>query len=123
MIGKFLVGAAGAVISVGLAAPAGADPVTTAGASPVPQPGTPQDFLAAVRAAGITGTDPAMLADGYNVCWQLWNQHAPGTEVAAGLVRDYPQLTTAEAANFVLAAYHDLCPVPGSYDYWAYSTS
>jgi hypothetical protein len=38
-------------------------------------------------------------------------------------VRDYPQLTTAEAAHFVLAAYHDLCPVPGAYDYWAYSTS
>jgi hypothetical protein len=113
-LAKLLVGAAGAVISVGLAAPAGA--------GPVPRPQTPQDFLAAVRAAGITGTDPAMLGDGYNVCWQLWNQHAPGTGVAAGLVRDYPQLTTAEAAHFVLAAYDDLCPVPGAYDYWAYST-
>ena len=112
-LAKVLVGAAGAVISVGLAAPAGA--------SPVPQH-TSQDFLAAARAAGITGTDPAMLGDGYNVCWQLWNQHAPGTQVAAGLVRDY-QLSTAQAGRFVLAAYHDLCPVPGSYDYWAYSTS
>ena len=83
-IGKVLVGAAGAVISIGLAAPAGADPVTTAGASQPSQPGTPQDFLAAARAAGITGTDPAMLGDGYNACWQLWNQHAPGTGVARG---------------------------------------
>ncbi|MFZ3272276.1 MAG: DUF732 domain-containing protein [Mycobacterium sp.] len=115
MIGKVLVGAVGAVISVGLAA--------AAGASPVPQQQTPQDFLAAVRAAGITGTDPAMLGDGYNVCWNLWNQHASGSRVAAGLMRDYPQLTTGEAAHFVLAAYHDLCPVPGAYDYWAYSTS
>jgi hypothetical protein len=115
VIGKVLVGAAGAVISVGLAAPADA--------SPVPQSHTPPDFLAAVRAAGVTGTDPAMLEDGYNVCWELWNQHASGDRVAAGLVRDYPQLTTAEAARFVLAAYDDLCPVPGSYDYWAYSTS
>jgi uncharacterized protein DUF732 len=112
-LAKLLVGAAGAVISVGLAAPAGA--------SPVPQH-TPQDFLAAARAAGITGTDPAMLGDGYNACWQLWNQHASGTQVAAGLVRDY-QLTTAQAGRFVLAAYNDLCPVPGAYDYWAYSTS
>jgi hypothetical protein len=111
---KVLVGAAGAVISVCLAAPAGA--------SPGPQHHTPQDFLAAARASGITGTDPAMLGDGYNVCWQLWNQHAPGTGVAAGLVRDYPQLTNDEAAHFVLAAYDDLCPVPGAYDYWAYST-
>ena len=114
MVGKVLVGVAGAVISVGLAAPAGA--------SPVPQNHTPQDFLAAARAAGVTGTDPAMLGDGYNVCWQLWNQHASGSQVAAGLVRDYPQLTTDEAAHFVLAAYDDLCPVPGAYDYWAYST-
>jgi hypothetical protein len=115
MIGKVLVGAAGAVISVGLAA--------SAGASPAPQPRTPRDFVAAVRAAGISGTDPAMLGDGYNVCWELWNQNASGSQVAAGLVRDHPQLTTDEAAHFVLAAYQDLCPVPGSYDYWAYSTS
>jgi Protein of unknown function (DUF732) len=121
-LAKFLVGAAGAAIAVGLAAPAGADPVTTVGASQPSQPGTPQDFLAAVRAAGVTGTDPAMLGDGYNVCWELWNQHAQGTQVAAGLVRDYPQLTTAQAAHFVLSAYNDLCPVPGAYDYWAYST-
>lgn len=123
MIRKVLVGAVGAVISVGLAAPAVADPVTTAGASQPSQPGTPQDFLGAVRAAGISGTDPAMLADGYNACWELWNQHAEGTQVAAGLVRDYPQLTTAQAGRFVMAAYQGLCPVPGSYDYWAYSTS
>jgi len=123
MIGEILVGAAAAAISVGLAAPAGADPVTTAGASQPSQPGTPQDFLAAARSAGITGTDPAMLGDGYNVCWNLWNQHASGTQVAAGLVRDNPQLTTAQAGRFVLSAYNDLCPVPGAYDYWAYSTS
>jgi hypothetical protein len=123
VIRKLLIGAAGAVISVGLAAPVGADPVTTAGASQPSQPGTPQDFLAAARAVGITGTDPAMLGDGYNVCWQLWNQHATGTQVAAGLVRDNPQLTTAQAGHFVLSAYNDLCPVPGAYDYWAYSTS
>ena len=114
-LAKVLIGAAGAVISVGLAAPAGA--------SPAPQPLTVPNFLAAARAAGVTGTDPGMLADGYNVCWQLWNQHAVGTQVAAGLVRDYPQLTTAQAGRFVLAAYNDLCPVPGTYDYWAYSTS
>jgi hypothetical protein len=115
VIGKVLVGAVGAVFCVGLAA--------QAGAAPVPRPATVPDFLGAVRAAGITGTDPAMLGDGYQVCWELWNQHTPGTQVAAGLVQDHPQLTTDEAAHFVLAAYNDLCPVPGSYDYWAYSTS
>jgi hypothetical protein len=114
VIGKVFIGAVGAVVSLGLAAPAGA--------SPVPQPASVPGFLAAARAAGVTGTDPAMLEDGYDVCWQLWNQHAEGTAVATGLARDHPGVTVQEAANFVLAAYHDLCPVPGAYDYWAYST-
>ena len=115
MIGKVLVGAVGAVIAVGLAAPAGA--------SPVPPPPTPQDFLAAARAAGITGTDPAMLEDGYSVCRRLWVRQMPGTQVAADLVHDHPQLTPEQAGQFVLAAYHGLCPVPaGVDDYWAYST-
>jgi hypothetical protein len=106
---KVLVGGVGAVIAVGLAAPAGAA---------VP------DFLAAARAAGITGTDPAMLEDGYQVCRRLWVRQMAGTQIAAGLVQDHPQLTSDQAGQFVLAAYHGLCPVPGgSYDYWAYSTS
>jgi hypothetical protein len=79
--------------------------------------------LAAARAAGITGTDPAMLEDGYNVCWELWKQHSPANQVAAGMQKDYPTLTFDQAAHFVIAAYQDLCPVPGAYDYWAYSTS
>ena len=83
MIGKVLVGAVGAVISVGLAAPAGA--------SPLPPPRAVPDFLAAARAAGITGTDPAMLEDGYQVCRRLWVRQMPGTQVAAGLVQDHPQ--------------------------------
>ena len=116
VIGKVLVGVAGAAISVGLAAPAGA--------SPVAQQPTVPGFLADVRAAGITGTDPAILEDGYSVCRRLWVRLMPGTQIAAGLVQDHPQLTSDQAAQFVLAAYHDLCPVPGgAYDYWAYSTS
>jgi hypothetical protein len=115
-IGKVLVGVAGAAISVGLAAPASASPVSQ-------QPTVP-DFLAAVRSAGITGTDPAILEDGYGVCRRLWVRLMPGTQIAAGLVQDHPQLTSDQAGQFVLAAYHDLCPQPGGdYDYWAYSTS
>jgi hypothetical protein len=117
VIGKVLVGAVGAVIAIGLAAPAGASPV-------IPQPQAVPDFLAAARAAGITGTDPAMLEDGYSVCRRLWVRQMPGAQIAAGLVQDHPQLTFDQAGQFVLAAYHGLCPVPGgSYDYWAYSTS
>jgi hypothetical protein len=114
---KVLVGTAGAVISLGLAVPASASPLA-------PPPQAVPDFVAAVRAAGVTGTDPAMLEDGYSVCRKLWVRQLPGTEIAAGLVHDNPQLTSGQAGQFVLAAYHDLCPVPGgSYDYWAYSTS
>ena len=123
MTGRALLGAVGALISIGLAAPASADPVTTAGAVGAPQPDAVSNFLAAARAAGVTGTDPAMLEDGYSVCRQLWNQRAPGTQVAANLVRGNPELTSDEAGQFVLAAYHSLCPVPAEYDYWAYSTS
>jgi hypothetical protein len=116
MIGKLLSGAAGAVIAISLAAPAGA--------SPAPPPTAVPDFLAAARAAGVTGTDPAMLEDGYSVCRRLWVRHFTGSQIAAGLVQDYPSLTSDQAGQFVLAAYHDLCPEPGgSYDYWAYSTS
>jgi hypothetical protein len=115
MTAKVLVGAAGVVISLGLAAPAGA--------SPGPHPETVPDFLAAARAAGINGTDPAMLGDGYQVCWQLWNGHVAGSQVAANLVQGHPGVTADEASRFVLAAYNNLCPVAGSYDSWAYSTS
>ena len=114
---KVLVGACMAVIAVALAAPASATP------NPVQKHPTVQGFLAAARAAGITGVDPAILEDGYNVCWELWHQLRPANQVAAGLQKDYPTLTTDQAAHFVIAAYQNLCPVPGAYDYWAYSTS
>jgi Protein of unknown function (DUF732) len=128
MYGKLLLGAVGSFVSLGLAAPAGADPagadpVNTVGSVAAPQPGAVPAFLAAARAGGVTGADPAMLADGYSVCNQLWNLQAPGTQVAANLVRDHPTVTSAEAGQFVLAAVNSLCPVPGTYDYWAYSTS
>jgi Protein of unknown function (DUF732) len=114
-IKRVLVSASMAVIAVGLAAPASAN-------AAVQKHPTVQGFLAAARAAGITGTDPAMLEDGYNVCWELWDQHSPANQVAAGLQKGN-QLTTDQAAHFVIAAYQNLCPVPGAYDYWAYSTS
>lgn len=123
MFGRLLLGGVGAVISIGLAAPTGADPVTTVGSVGAPQADGVPNFLAAARAAGVTGADPAMLEDGYSVCRQLWVLQSPGTQVAANLVRDHPQLTSDQAGQFVLAAANSLCPVPGAYDFWAYSTS
>jgi hypothetical protein len=31
-------------------------------------------------------------------------------------------MTTDKANKFGLAAYQNLCPVPGAYDWWAYGT-
>jgi Protein of unknown function (DUF732) len=93
----------------------GADPVANA---------NPTDFFAAVQGAGVTGVGPAMLENGYNVCWEIWNGGYTGQAAAAALQQNYPTLTTDQAAHFVTAAYQDLCPVPGApgeYDWWAYS--
>ena len=76
-----------------------------------------------VQAAGIIGVGPATLANGNNVCWEIWNGGYTGQQAAAALLKTYPTLTTDQAAHFVIAAYQNLCPVPGAYDYWAYSTS
>jgi hypothetical protein len=89
------------------------------GANPVADANS-TDFFAAVQAAGITAVGPAALANGNNVCWQIWNGGYTGQQAAAALQQTYPTLTTDQAAHFVLAAYQDLCPVPGSYDWWSY---
>jgi Protein of unknown function (DUF732) len=91
----------------------GTDPVANA---------NPPDFVAAVQASGVTAVAPAILANGYNVCWEIWNGGYTGQQAAAALQENYPTLTTDQAAHFVTAAYQNLCPVPGGYDWWAYST-
>jgi hypothetical protein len=105
------VGIAGMAVLAGMAL--GADPIASA---------NPTDFFAAVQAAGIIGVGPATLANGKNVCWEIWNGGYTGQQAAVALLKTYPTLTTDQAARFVLAAYEDLCPVPGSYDWWAYGT-
>jgi len=69
MIENVLVSASMALIAVGLAAPASANPVQ--------KHHTVQDFLAAVQAAGINGVEPAILENGYNVCWKIWMAATP----------------------------------------------
>ena len=114
MIEKVVVSASIAVIAVGLAAPASANPVHKHHSVP--------DFLAAVQEEGLIGVEPAILENGYNVCWELWQGGYTGDRAAATLQQTYPTLSTDQAARFVIAAYKNLCPVPGAYDWWAYST-
>jgi hypothetical protein len=93
----------------------GADPAANA---------NPTDFIGAVQSAGVTGMGPAMLENGYNVCWQMWHGGYTGPAAAAALRQTYPTLTTDQANHFVVAAYQDLCPTagtPGEYDWWSYS--
>jgi Protein of unknown function (DUF732) len=107
------VGIAGMAVLAAMAL--GANPVANA---------TPTDFIGAVQAAGVNGLGPALLVNGNNVCWQIWNGGYTGQAAAAALQKDYPTLTTDQAAHFVLAAYQDLCPTqgaPGEYDWWTYS--
>ena len=89
------------------------------GADPVANANSP-GFLAAVQAAGVNGVEPALLETGYNVCWQIWDGGYTGQAAAAALQKNDPTLTTDQAAHFVLAAYQNLCPVPGAYNYWSY---
>jgi hypothetical protein len=91
----------------------GADPVANANST---------DFFAAVQAAGVSGVGPATLENGYNVCWEIWNGGYTGQAAAAALQKNDATLSADQAAHFVLAAYQNLCPVPGAYDWWAYST-
>jgi hypothetical protein len=94
------------------AAALGADPVANADS------GT---FFGAVQAAGVTGIGPALLENGYNVCWQIWQGGYTGKAAAAALQQTYPALTSDQADHFVLAAYQNLCPVWGTYNWWGYS--
>jgi Protein of unknown function (DUF732) len=93
------------------------------GAGPVAN-ANPTDFIGAVQAAGVNGLGPALLENGYDVCWKIWNGGYTGQAAAVALRKNYPTLTPDQAAHFVLAAYQDLCPTqgaPGEYDWWTYS--
>jgi hypothetical protein len=93
--------------------------VMALGADPVANADTP-GFFGAVQAAGVTGVGPALLESGYDVCWKIWNGGYTGKAAAAALQQSSPTLTRDQADHFVLAAYQNLCPVPGAYDYWTY---
>ena len=92
MIEKVLVSASMALIAVGLAAPASANPVQK-------HPSV-QDFFAAVQAAGIIGVGPATLANGYNVCSELWQGGYTGHLAAAAMQKNYPTLTHRPSGSF-----------------------
>lgn len=109
-IGKAVLGAAGVAASLGLAGPD-----QDAAIAP---PAAPPEFLASVRAAGISEPDRALLDEGHEVCRQIWTLHFAGSEAAAELARDDPHMSSDDASRFMLAAFNHLCPTPAGYGYW-----
>ena len=80
-----------------------------------------QDFLAAVRADGISGDDPEILEDAEEVCWDL-NVGNYGFELTvANFWQEDPGMPLEEAVAFVVDDARIYCPV-ASYDYWSYGT-
>ena len=80
-----------------------------------------QDFLAAVRADGISGDDPEILEDADEACWDL-NVGNYGLQLTvANFRQENPGMPQEEAVAFVADAAEIYCPV-ASYDYWSYGT-
>jgi Protein of unknown function (DUF732) len=76
-------------------------------------------FLAAMRAAGITGTDDAILATGRTVCRMLGSSAGPPGRLTptmawvaaeAWLRQQDPSLSQGQANTFVVDAAKLLCP-------------
>ena len=80
-----------------------------------------QDFLAAVRADGISGDDPEILEDADEVCWDLNVGNYDVQLTAANFQQEDPGVPLEEAVAFVVDDARIYCPV-ASYDYWSYGT-
>ena len=109
LIDTVLVGAA----AIGLAgSPAHADTSTQ----------DTQDFLAAVRADGISGDNPEILEDANEACWDLNVGNYDVQLTAANFQQEDPGVPLEEAVAFVVDTSRIYCPAAASYDYWSYGT-
>ena len=85
---------------IGMAAPAYADPPSSAD----------QDFISQLKAAGLTDQDPAAaIAVAKDMC-DLVNKGTPDTEIENNLVSRNPGLTAHGAAEFMTLAAASYCP-------------
>jgi len=100
---KQLLAALGACATIGLAAPAYADP------PPVPD-GDDAGFLAALGQVGITYSDPASaVASGRAVC-ALLNNGESGLELVHDVKMHNPGMDMENASNFAMIAAKFYCP-------------
>jgi Protein of unknown function (DUF732) len=85
---------------IGTAAPASADPASSADA----------DFLSQLKAAGLTFQDPAKaIAVAKDVC-DLVDKGTPDTEIESNLQSRNPGITEHGAAEFITLAAGEYCP-------------
>jgi hypothetical protein len=85
---------------IGMAAPAYADPPSSAD----------QDFISQLKAARLTDQDPAAaIAVAKDMC-DLVNKGTPDTEIESNLVSRNPGLTAHGAAEFMTLAAGEYCP-------------
>ena len=85
---------------IGMAAPAYADPPSSAD----------QDFISQLKAAGLTDQDPAAaIAVAKDMC-DLVKKGTPDTEIESNLVSRNPGLTAHGAAEFMTLAAGEYCP-------------
>ncbi|OBK84327.1 DUF732 domain-containing protein [Mycolicibacter sinensis] len=88
-----------ALMLIGLAAPAQADPATD-----------DTDFLAALQAAGITYNRPDQAVVTARMVCKLITDGKPSTEVLEGLKERNPGLSTEHGTVFVGIAARSYCP-------------
>jgi hypothetical protein len=89
-----------AAAMIGMAAPAYADPPSSADA----------DFIEQLKAAGLTFQDPAAaIAVAKDVC-SLVDKGTPDTEIENNLVSRNPGITQHGAAEFMTLAAGEYCP-------------
>jgi hypothetical protein len=85
---------------IGMAAPAYADPPSSAD----------EDFISQLKAAGLTDQDPAAaIAVAKDMC-SLVDKGTPDTEIESNLVARNPGLTAHGAAEFMTLAAGEYCP-------------
>ncbi|MEO6792801.1 MAG: DUF732 domain-containing protein [Mycobacterium sp.] len=106
-----LAAAVAGVALVGFAAPAHADPELGAQTGADDARGNHDaDFLASLRATGITYNSPSQAIDAAHTVCGLVDRGEPGLEVISDLKASNPGFTTDGAAQFAAVAANTYCP-------------
>jgi hypothetical protein len=98
------------VAVVGLAAPAYADPSQSPSPSPTPDPAVDADFLAQLRQAGLSYSDPAAAISAAKTVCELVDSGEQDTNIVNNLQLRNPGFGGNGAAKFTAIAANAYCP-------------